>query len=150
MRWMTSAIGSVASGGWTRMPAMRLAISAEARTFTSSARLAYLGARTRSTFTFPSSPPRVSSTATSSPSLIDASVNSKGTVTSALPSSDLRQSTRVMARPGQMATHFSHPMHSPSKVGRPRMSSPSMRIEPLAHTLVHGLQGISCEQWITG
>ena len=50
-----------------------------------------------------------------------------------------------------MATHFSQPTQaSPTNAGRPRMSSPSIRMACLGQIDVQGLQGISCEQWKTG
>ena len=67
---------SACHGSWTRMPAMRGAISAGAVTRTSSARSAALGARTRVTSTLPSTAPSVSSTVTVSPFLIRFAENS--------------------------------------------------------------------------
>ena len=50
-----------------------------------------------------------------------------------------------------MATHCSQAMQAvSSKVGSPRMSSPSILMAPLGQMEVQGLQGISWEQWKMG
>ena len=98
---------------------MRVAISRGARTRTSRQRSAIFAARTRATSTLPMIAPSVSSTVTTSPALMDFAVNSCGMVTMGFAGS-LRASTSVTARPGQMATHFSHASHcSPTNSGRP-------------------------------
>ena len=84
-RLTVSGMASPTQGCCTRMPAICLAMASGARTFTSTAWSANLGARVLTTGTLPSTWPRVSSTVTLWPASTVVMGNSYGIETSASP-----------------------------------------------------------------
>ena len=94
--------------------------------------------------------PSISTASTQSPTLTSSSKSSKGTVTKPSGPSPLK-STKVMAKPGQTATHRVQPVHSsPITSGRPNIWSPLILIMSLGQICIQGSHGISCTHLMMG